>query len=140
MLDLTAGSREVALRALHAKLALVPGVTDAERLLLDVLERAMIASVCIAPDVALPHARTTAVSRLVLGIARLAPPGVGFDGEHPAVRLMFMIGTPRRQVEEYLQLVAAISRLLKTPGARDALLAAKTEGVFRATLTGFAAP
>lgn len=138
MLDLAVGSREAALRALHARLATVPGVTDGDRLLLDLLERAMVASVCIAPDVALPHARTNAVERLVLGVARMAPPGVGFDGEHPAVRLVFMIGTPRQQVEAYLQLVAAISRLLKTGGAREALLAATSEQDFRAALARYA--
>lgn len=133
-LDLVANSREAAMRALHADLARVPGVTDGDRFLLDLLERVMIAPVCIAVDVALPHARTTAVDRIVLGVARLAAPGVGFDGEHPAVRLMFMIGTPRQQVEEYLQLVAAISRLLRMDGARAGLLAAKTEAEFRKLL------
>lgn len=134
MLDLTASSREAALRALHGRLAAVDGVTNPDRFLLDLLERALVASVCIAPEVALPHARTAAVDRIVLGIARLAEPGVGFDGEHPGVRLMFMIGTPRQQVVEYLQLVASISRLLKTEGAREALLAAADENAFRAVL------
>ena len=47
-----------------------------------------------------------------------------------------MVGTPRQQVEEYLRLVAAISRLLRAPGARDKLLTAKTEAEFRALLAG----
>lgn len=134
MLDLAASSREVALRALHGRLSAIPAVNDPDRFLLDLLERAMVAPVCIAADVALPHARTTAVDRIILGIARLAPPGVGFDGEHPAVRLMFMIGTPRQQVTEYLELVAAISRVTKVDGARDELFEAKTEAEFRAAL------
>lgn len=133
-LDLTANSREAALRALHTELAKVEGVNDPDRFLLDLLERAMVAPVCIAPDVALPHARTNAVDRIVLGVTRIAAPGVGFDGEHPAVRLMFMVGIPRQQVEEYLQLVAAISRLLRHDGARAQLLAARTEDEFRALL------
>jgi mannitol/fructose-specific phosphotransferase system IIA component (Ntr-type) len=133
-LDLVANSREAALRSLHADLARVEGVTDPDRFLLDLLERAMVAPVCIAADVALPHARTTAVDRIVLGVARLAAPGVGFDGEHPSVRLMFMVGIPRQQVEEYLQLVAAISRLLRYDDARPDLLAARTEEAFRALL------
>lgn len=130
MLDLVASSREAALRALHARLATLDAVADPDRLLLDLLERAMVAPVCIAPDVALPHARTAAVNRIVLGVARTAAPGVGFDGEHPAVRLIFMIGTPRQEVAEYLQLVATISRVLKVPGAREALLAAEDEAAF----------
>ncbi len=139
MLDLVATSRETALRALHAVLAKQPGVNDGERLLRDILERVMVAPVCIAVDVALPHARTTAVDRIVLGVARLSAPGVGFDGEHPNVRLMFMIGTPRQQVEEYLRLVAALSRLLRKPGAREELLTAPTEAEFRALLARGAA-
>lgn len=140
VLDLSANSREAALRGLHRELARLPAVKDADRFLIDLLERTMLASVCIAPEVALPHARTTAVDRIVLGVARLKAPGVGFDGEHPAVRLMFMIGTPRQQVEAYLRLVAAISRLLRAPGARDGLLAASTEAEFRALLARGATP
>ena len=139
MLDLNATSRDAALRGLHAELARLPGVQDAGRFLMDIQERVMIASVCVAADVALPHARTSAVDRIVLGVARLVAPGVGFDGEHPNVRLMFMIGTPRAQVEEYLRLVAAISRLMRVDGARAGLLAAKTEAEFRALLARGAA-
>jgi mannitol/fructose-specific phosphotransferase system IIA component (Ntr-type) len=139
LLDLAATSRESALRALHAALAKQPGVKDPERLLRDVLERVVVAPVCIATDVALPHARTGAVDRIVLGVARLREPGVGFDGEHPNIRLMFMIGTPRDQVQEYLRLVAALSRLLRQPGARAELLGATTEPEFRAILARGAA-
>ena len=139
VLDLTANSRETALRAVHQAIAQQPGVTDPDRLLRDMLERVIVAPVCIAADVALPHARTTAVERIVLGVCRVREPGVGFDGEHPNVRLIFMIGTPRNQVEEYLRLVAAITRLLRKPGARAALLAAPTEAEFRAVLAGGAA-
>ena len=134
MLDLAAASREAAICGLHAQLAKSPAVKDAPQLLHDLLERAMLAPVCIAPDVALPHARTAAVERVVLGVARIAAPGVGFDPEHPQVRLVFMVGTPKQQVEEYLLAVAAITRLLKTEGVRAGLLAARTETEFRAQL------
>jgi mannitol/fructose-specific phosphotransferase system IIA component (Ntr-type) len=134
LLDLVATSREAALCGLHAQLAGAPGVTDAPALLHGLLERAMLAPVCIAPDVALPHARTTAVNRVVLGVARIAAPGVGFDAEHPHVRLVFMVGTPKQAVEDYLLSVAAITRLLKTEGIRTGLLAARTEAEFRALL------
>ena len=134
MLDLVANSRESAIVALHAQLAKSPAVKDADQFLHGLLERAMLAPVCIATDVALPHARTNAVERVVIGVARVAPPGVGFDAEHPAVRLIFMVGTPKQQVEEYLLTVAAITRTLKTEGVRAGLLAAKTEAEFTALL------
>lgn len=134
LLDLAVNSREAALCGLHAQLAKSPAVNDAPAFLHGLLERAMLAPVCIAADVALPHARTTAVDRVVLGVARIAAPGVGFDAEHPQVRLVFMVGTPKAQVQEYLLSVAAITRLLKTEGVRTGLLAARTEAEFRALL------
>lgn len=134
LIDVAGNSRAVVLRTLHTALSAVPGVNDGARFLRDLQERARVASVCIAADVALPHARTVAVDRIVLGVARLSEPGVAFDEEHPAVRLVFMIGTPRQQVEGYLKLVSALSRLLRKDGVRAGLLAAKTEAEFRAVL------
>ncbi len=134
LLDVNVNTRAAALRAVHTPLALVPGVNDEARFLRDLQERARVASVCIAAEVALPHARTSAVDRIVLGIGRLEAPGVAFDAEHPQVRLVFMIGTPKQQVEGYLKLVSSISRLLKTEGVRAGLLAAATEAEFRALL------
>lgn len=134
LLDLTATSREAAIVALHGALAQCPAVKDAPAFLHGLLERAQVAPVCIAADVALPHARTDAVERVVIGVARVAAPGVGFDAEHPAVRLIFLVGTPKQQVEQYLLAVAAITRLLKTNGVRAGLLAARTEAEFAALL------
>lgn len=133
-LDLTATSGEDAIRALHQRLrAATPDVKDAAQFLKDLLERAAVASVCISDEVALPHARTAAVKRIVLAVARTATP-VAFDPDHPGVRLVFLIGTPKAAVAEYLQTVAALSRLLKSPGTKGALLAAANESDFRAIL------
>lgn len=134
LLDLRAVSGEEAVRALHAKLGAAAGaVTDAPRLLADVLERMRVASVCIADDIALPHARTSAVDRVVLAVGRAAE-GIAFDAKHPRVRLVFLIGTPKAAVTEYLKVVAALSRLLKNAATRAALLAAPGEAEFRALL------
>ena len=133
-LDLRASDGEEAIRALHQRLrATTPEVKDAAEFLKALLERAAVASVCIAEDVAMPHARTAAVGRILLAVARTAAP-VAFDAEHPAVRLIFLIGTPKAAVAEYLQTVAALSRLLKNSVTRAALLAAPTEAEFRAVL------
>jgi mannitol/fructose-specific phosphotransferase system IIA component (Ntr-type) len=132
-LDLPSGSGENAIRFLHGKLAGLPAVKQADIFLADLLERAGVASVCIAGDVALPHARTAAVDRLVLAVGR-SPGPIAFDAEHPGVRLVFLIGTPKQAVTDYLQLVAAISRLLKNEKVRTALLQASTGEEFRAIL------
>jgi mannitol/fructose-specific phosphotransferase system IIA component (Ntr-type) len=134
VLDLVATTRNDALRLLHAELIKSSAVNDHAQLWRDLLERAELSSVCIAPEVALPHARTLSVDRLVLGVARVRDPGVMFDAEHPSVRLMFMIGTPRQRVEEYLRMVAAITRRLRKPDTIPALLGAPTADEFRAVL------
>ena len=133
-LELQATSGVEAIRALHARLGAVGGgVTDAPRFLADLVERAAMASVCIAADIAVPHARTGAVGRMVLAVGR-STQDVAFDPEHPGVRLVFLIGTPRAAVADYLKLVAGLARLLKKPGVRAGLLAAKTEAEFLARL------
>lgn len=133
-LDVRAVTGEEAIRALHAKLGAAGGaVTDGPRFLVDLIDRARLASVCIASDVALPHARTAAVNRIVLAVGRTTGEAA-FDAEHPAVRLVFLIGTPKSAAADYLQLVAALSRLLRSPAVREGLLAAKTEDEFRGWL------
>jgi mannitol/fructose-specific phosphotransferase system IIA component (Ntr-type) len=133
-LGLQAESGQEAIRQVHDRLSELPGVVrEPPQLLADLFERARLASVCIADDIALPHARTTAVDRLVLAVAR-ANRGIAFDAEHPAVRLIFLVGTPREAMAEYLQMVAAISRVLRNPIARGALLAASDEADFRGLL------
>lgn len=132
-LDLPTESGHAAIKALHSRLAGNPVVTNPALFLSDVLEREVLSSVCIAHDVALPHARTTAVKRLVLAVGRSVGP-LAFDATHPAVRLIFLIGTPKKAVADYLQVVAALSRMLKNESVRNALLTAPTEQEFRAAL------
>ena len=133
-LDLRAKSGGEAVRALHGRLGTAGGaITDPPQFLAGMVERMELSTVCIADDVALPHARTPAVSRIVLGVARVAG-GAEFDAEHPRVRLVFLIGTPKDAVAEYLQFVAGLSRFLKTPATKAALLASAGEAEFRAVL------
>ncbi len=139
LLDLAAATGEDAVRSLHAALAARSGlVTDAPRFLTELLDRMRLSPVTIAEDVALPHARTDAVSRLVLAVARMAA-GVAFDAEHPGVRLVFLIGTPRDAVTEYLRVVAALTRRLRDPAARSGLMTATDENEFRSMLASRAA-
>jgi mannitol/fructose-specific phosphotransferase system IIA component (Ntr-type) len=134
LLDLPAGTADEVIRALHAGLvAGTAAVTDGPRFLADLQERMAVAPVTIADDVALPHARTDAVSQLVLAVARLKP-GVAFDASHPRVRLVFLIGTPRGAVTDYLRVVAALTRLLRNPAARSGLMTATDEADFRSML------
>lgn len=134
LLGLRAESGKEAIEVLHGRLSAQPGlIRDAPRFLVDLLARARLASVSIDGEIALPHARTTAVDRLVLAVGRTVH-GVPFDPGHSAIRLIFLVGTPREALAEYLQMVAALSRFLRDPTARQALLDAPDEASFRAHL------
>jgi mannitol/fructose-specific phosphotransferase system IIA component (Ntr-type) len=132
--ELGAITAEEAIALSHAKITVATTAVNAPALLLAALvERFHVAPVAIGPEIALPHARTDAVDRMVLAFGRSSP-GIAFDAEHLHVRGVFLIATPRNQIAEYLQAVAALSRLLKREGMRDALLTAASEEELRALL------
>jgi mannitol/fructose-specific phosphotransferase system IIA component (Ntr-type) len=136
VLDLEAGTGESVVGLLHQRLTKASdAISNAPDFLREVLQRMRMAPVCIADDVALPHARTDAVSRIVIGVARTKNP-VPFDPGHPGVRLVFLIGTPKNEVTGYLRVVARLSRLLRNPAIRAGLYSATDEAEFRALLSG----
>ena len=132
-----ADSGEEVVRRLFAALAeSTDAILDPRLFYRELVERMQLAPVCIAPDVALPHARTTAVSRMVTAVAR-AESAFYFDAEHPDVRLVFLIGTPKDAVVEYLEAVAALSRVLRNPTTRTRLEGAGDKGEFCALLSEY---
>lgn len=136
VLDLEVGSGVAAVEALHQRLVTDnDAVRNASQFLADVRSRMLLAPVCLSAELALPHARTDAVSRMMVGIARTVGP-LAFDAEHPGVRFIFLIGTPKAAVTEYLQAVAALSRFFRIPAARERLLAATDEAEFRTVFAG----
>ena len=136
VLDLEAETGEAAVRLLHGRLTEVSeAISNAADFLRDVFQRMKESPVGIADDVALPHARTNAVSRIVIGVGRTRNP-VPFDAGHPAVRLIFLIGTPKNEVTGYLKVVASLSRVLRNPAIRAGLYSATNEAEFRALLSG----
>ena len=82
--------------------------------------------------VAFPHARTNSVSSLVMVIATCARP-IPF-GEVP-VRLIFLIGIPKRAGAEYLELISFLARHVRGEQVVDHLVAADDMSSF---LAGFA--
>jgi mannitol/fructose-specific phosphotransferase system IIA component (Ntr-type) len=136
MLALDAMTGESAVRALHERLVAVSdAITDPKAFLRDLVHRMQLAPICIANDIALPHARTNAVSRMVFAVARTHHP-IPFDTSHEKVRLVFLIGTPKDAVTGYLQAVAVLSRKLRNPAVRAGLYSATDEAEFRALLSG----
>ena len=93
----------------------------------ELLERDELRSTAAGYGVAFPHARTDAVKEIVIAAGRSVK-GVRFGDE--MVRFIFVIGTPRERVCDYLVAVGTLARLLRTEKVRAALTKAATPEEF----------
>jgi fructose-specific phosphotransferase system IIA component len=123
VLTLKSAAKDDAIRELAATLRDNPKVTDLELFIHDTFEREQFSTTDIGHDVAIPHARTEAVSDIVIALGR-APAGIDFaalDGR--PVRLVFLMGTPKRKhLSTYLSVLARLTRLLEKASFREDLL------------------
>ncbi len=98
-----------------------------QQALIDLLEREASVSTGMQDGVALPHAKSAAVNRLVWGIG-VKKEGLDFqslDG-NPA-HIFVIILSPRTASEPHLQFMAEISKLLIDSGIRQQILSAATD-------------
>lgn len=100
-------------------------VDDFYKLADAVMEREGRSSTNTGEGVAFPHARTSLVDRLVLGIGR-SKNGIPFGYSSEPVHLIFLVGVPQQMVTDYLVCVGALARVVKDKGRREALMAAET--------------
>jgi mannitol/fructose-specific phosphotransferase system IIA component (Ntr-type) len=100
----------------------------------ELLARERIESTCLGNEIAFPHARTDYLKGMVLAIGR-SPQGVWFENCSQTVKLIFVIGTPKRMVTDYLSVVGGLARLLKDASTREQLISATTVDDFIAALT-----
>ena len=120
--DLPAQDRDAVLRALAGRIAGLGLVRDAEGLFQKLREREQLGSTGIGAGVAIPHTKLPGLEEEIVAIA-MVPEGVGFgaaDGQ--PVRLLFLVLSPSSAPAAHLQVLAAISRWLRTPGKADHLL------------------
>jgi mannitol/fructose-specific phosphotransferase system IIA component (Ntr-type) len=94
----------------------------------ELLAREQIETTCVN-EIAFPHARTDHVKSMVLSVGR-SKKGVWFENAGQMVKLIFVIGTPKRMVTEYLSVVGGLARLLKDKEIREQLLEASTPAEF----------
>ena len=122
--------------ALHEVAALLQGhpeVVNFDGFYQELLARERLDTTCLGNGVALPHARTEHVKKIVLAVGR-SPGGVHFEHNDQTVHLLFILGTPKNNPTDYLILVGALCRIIKDQANRDALLAAPTPEAFIATV------
>jgi mannitol/fructose-specific phosphotransferase system IIA component (Ntr-type) len=132
-LELRAGDAPEAIRTIAGLLRGNPAVLDPGQLCADVLAREEVGTTVLSRGFALPHARTKAVSNLVLAIGRCRA-GVPFGPTAQKAQLIFMIGTPPQMIAQYLELVGQLARRLKDDVLRQCLLDAERAEEFIAVL------
>ncbi len=126
ILDLEVGDNFEAISKLLDTLKSCSEVIDIDKFAKDIERREKDFPTGLENGTALPHARTTAVSDLVMAFGR-STDGIDFsapDG-NPS-HLVFLFGVPRDEVKNYLKTIAQLSRLLKRDTFRDKLMNADT--------------
>jgi mannitol/fructose-specific phosphotransferase system IIA component (Ntr-type) len=106
-----------------------PAVTKWDGFYQELLARERVESTCLGNEIAFPHARTDHLKGMVLAIGR-STQGVYFENCNQIVRLIFVIGTPKRMVTDYLSVVGGLARILKDAPVRENLLRAATADEF----------
>ena len=121
-LSLQARQKTDALREVASLLVQSKRIRDFEEFFAEILERERVSSTALGHDVAIPHARTEQCSEILLAVGRSAA-GVDFETKDGPVRLIFLIGTPKQMVTDYLRVVGNLARLLRQDALRQKLLA-----------------
>ncbi|WSU55986.1 fructose-specific PTS transporter subunit EIIC [Streptomyces sp. NBC_01092] len=123
-----AGDKEAAIREMAELLARSGKVADVDELVATALRREAQGTTGLGEEIAIPHAKTDAVSAPVVGFARSAQ-GVEWDSlDGTKARLVFMIAVPEAAAgDEHLRILALLSRKLMDAEFRERLLAAGDE-------------
>ena len=100
----------------------------------ELLARDRLDTTCLGNAVALPHARTEHVKKIVLAVGR-TDAGIPFDDKGEIVRLFFVLGTPKTKPGDYLAVVSALCKILKDPADRATFLNAQTPEAFNAAIS-----
>ncbi|PAZ09984.1 PTS fructose transporter subunit IIC [Streptomyces sp. SA15] len=122
---LDAREKEAAIRELAELLARSDKVADVDELVRTALRREEQGTTGLGEEIAIPHAKTDAVTAPVVGFARSVE-GVEWGSmDGTKARLVFVIAVPEAAVgDEHLRILALLSRKLTDAGFRERLLAA----------------
>jgi PTS system fructose-specific IIC component len=125
---LDAGEKEAAIREMAELLARTGKVADVDELVATALRREEQGTTGLGEEIAIPHAKTDAVTAPVVGFARSAE-GVEWGSlDGTKARLVFMISVPEAAAgDEHLRILALLSRKLMDAGFRERLVAAPDE-------------
>jgi mannitol/fructose-specific phosphotransferase system IIA component (Ntr-type) len=132
-LHLQSTKRTAALNEIARQLDGHPDVANYAGFYDELLARDRLDTTCLGNAVALPHARTEHVKKIVLAVGR-ADAGIPFDTNGEVVRLFFVLGTPKSKPGDYLAVVSSLCKILKDPADRASFMNAPTPADFIAAV------
>ena len=119
-------NKNAVIRELYNNLKKTNLIKNEEQGLNDIFAREEMGSTGIGKKIALPHAKTKAVDELMItfGISRNGIAYNSIDDEN--VNIFFMFLCPENKTQEYLKVLARISRLIREDRFVESLLKATT--------------
>jgi PTS system nitrogen regulatory IIA component len=132
---LESDTKDAIIRELVDMLAAAGKIGDRAAVLKAVLDRERQMSTGMQYGVAIPHAKTGAVDRIVTAVA-LRPDGVDFaalDGKPSKIFVLTL--SPTVQGAQHIEFLGAVSKVLTQPDVRKRLLKARSEGEILDVLT-----
>ena len=130
----SATSKDDAIDKLVALMCKEGNVSDVEGYKAAVRAREAEGTTALGEGIAIPHAKTAAVSAPGLAAMTL-PDGVDYDSpDGRPTNLMFLIAAPDTKADGHLEVLARLSMLLMDEQFRDDLRAARTSEEFRAVI------
>ena len=129
-IGLAVKDREDLFRTMVSELENLGLVPEVEAPVHALLEREEDQSTALGAGIALPHARSRALSSLTVTAARLETP-IEFDApDGEPVDLVFMILGPKDQPEEHVRMLGRLAKMISRPGVVDNLRSAQDENAF----------
>ncbi|MDD5454689.1 MAG: PTS sugar transporter subunit IIA [Candidatus Ratteibacteria bacterium] len=135
--ELRCKDKEGVIREMASKFSQAGVIQNEDSFINAIRTRENIESTAIGGGIAIPHARSDTVEKLVVALGRSSE-GVDFaslDGK--PVHLIFMIGCSSSETKTYLQVLARIARLCKNKKMRESLMSAKNVDAILCFLKGF---
>ncbi|MFB7896520.1 fructose-specific PTS transporter subunit EIIC [Streptomyces xiamenensis] len=121
-LDLTAGTKDEAARALARRMVAAGRVTDLDGFLADVAAREAQMPTGLEGGIGIPHCRSAHVTRPTLAFGRSAR-GIDFGAADGPATLVFLIAAPAGADQDHLSILSALARDLMRAEFTDALRA-----------------
>ena len=124
--DLVADDKDELIDAMIELLSFHERVKDLEQVRRDVIERENMMSTGVGKGLALPHAKSEAVTDTVAALATLGKPVEYGSIDDEPVRIAFLlVGTPDAK-SQHVKVLSRVSRLMNRESIRESLLESST--------------